>query len=73
MGVLKVVDRYARDNPELIRELEEKALPILDMDESSVQIATPAPAYPHTHKKGKWAVSLSSSRIEEDKGYREST
>ena len=34
MGVIKVVDRYARDDPELIRELEEKALPILDMDES---------------------------------------
>jgi hypothetical protein len=34
MGVLKVVDRYARDDPELIREPEEKALPIVDMYES---------------------------------------
>jgi len=34
MRVLKVEDRYARDDPELIRALEEKALPILDMDES---------------------------------------
>jgi len=42
MGILKVVDRYAKDDPELIRELEEKALPILDRDESQVQIATPA-------------------------------
>jgi predicted protein tyrosine phosphatase len=34
MRVLKVEDRYARDDPELTRELEEKALPILDMDYS---------------------------------------
>jgi predicted protein tyrosine phosphatase len=34
MRVLKVEDRYARDDPELIRELKEKALPILDMDDS---------------------------------------
>jgi hypothetical protein len=34
MDVLKVVGRHVRDDPELLRELEEKAQPILDMDES---------------------------------------
>jgi hypothetical protein len=34
MGVPKVVDIYARYDPELDGQLEEKALPILDMDES---------------------------------------
>ncbi len=41
MGVLKVVDRYARDDPELVREFEEKALPILDMDESESKLRRP--------------------------------
>ena len=33
MHVLKIVDKYFRDDPELIRELEEKARPILDLAE----------------------------------------
>ena len=32
MRALDVGNRYVRDDPELIRELEEKALPILDME-----------------------------------------
>lgn len=33
MRILDIGNKYARGDPELIRELEEKALPILDMED----------------------------------------
>jgi predicted protein tyrosine phosphatase len=38
MRILDIGNKYARDDPELIRELEEKARPILDMEDRLRQI-----------------------------------